>query len=143
LSLRDYVEIVRRRKWAVLETFGIVLAVGALATAITTPIFRSEAKLLVRATAPYGYLNTVDSQNPLVDLLALTQPESVETQIELLQSGPFIDRVLRQAGVTPLTGNAPRIRARRVPDTNVISISAESSDAKLARRLADTITSEY
>jgi hypothetical protein len=43
LSLKDSLEVLRRRKWTILETFGLVVAAGAIATAIATPIFRAEA----------------------------------------------------------------------------------------------------
>jgi uncharacterized protein involved in exopolysaccharide biosynthesis len=50
LTLKDGVQILRRRKWTIIETWGLVLMAGALATMTATAIFRAEAKLLVRAT---------------------------------------------------------------------------------------------
>jgi capsular exopolysaccharide synthesis family protein len=141
-TLKEYLEIVRRRKWAVLETFGLILGIGVLATALTTPIYRASGKLLVRETAPS--LNTVDTQNPLVDLLALAQPEGVETQIEVLQSAPFVERVMQKAGVPSWEERRPPVlHARRVRETNVIDVSVESPDAKMAARVANTMLSEY
>ena len=57
---------------------------------------KAKAQLLVRATAPQ--INAMNTENPLADLLAMAQPESVDTQIEVLRSQPFIDEVLRAAG---------------------------------------------
>jgi len=86
----------------------------------------------------------VDTDNPLVDLLALAQPETVDTQIEVLQSGPFLERVLNKATAgAPKDAKAPVIRAKGVRDTNIIDVSAEGADPKMAARVANTMADEY
>src|SRR5437899_2116476 len=96
LSLQQYLDVIRRRRWTIVNTSVAVLVVGMVATALMTPIYEAEAKLLVLATAPQ--INAMNTENPLVDLLAMAQPESVDTQIEVLRSQPFVDEVLHASG---------------------------------------------
>ena len=81
------------------------------------------------------------------DWIALTQPETVETQIEVLQSGPFIDRVLRRAGASSVGGKVLRIKASRngaasVPRGNMataanpsVSTGSRANQAVIPREL--------
>ena len=76
-----------------------------------TPIYQAESKLLVRATTPQ--VSAVNTENPLVDLLAMAQPESVDTQVEVLRSQPFIDEVLK-ATHAPFGKREPLVRVAGV-----------------------------
>src|SRR5207245_11769942 len=84
LNLQEYFEILRRRKWILFQTLAGVVAVGVVTTAMTTPIYRASGKLYVESAG--GQISTVNSENPLAGLLALSQPDSVDTQVQLLQS---------------------------------------------------------
>ena len=42
---------------------------------------------------PSYNLNTVDSSNPLSSLFQLSQQQTVDTQVEVLQSAPLMDAV--------------------------------------------------
>src|SRR5205823_9762350 len=83
-----------RRKWIIFQTLAVVVAIGVVTTAMTTPIYRASGKLYVESAV--SQINTVNSENPLAGLLALSQPDSVQTQVQLLQSGPFIEEVFQQ-----------------------------------------------
>src|SRR2546421_11478321 len=122
-TLHDYLEVVKRRKWTILQTAAVVAVLGAVSAASTRPIYRAESKLLVQAS-PYQ-LNTVDTENPLADLLALAQPLTIETQLQLLQSGPFLDQVFRRTdGKGTKEVRIPAsVSVEAIPDTNVIRVS--------------------
>src|SRR5436190_2148216 len=87
LSIKNLLNILRRRKAILVEAFVVVLAVGILTTKLHKPVYRTHAKLLV----PVGTssLSIVDSNNPIGTMLAAAQPDSVETQLHVLQSEPF------------------------------------------------------
>src|SRR5438876_8994525 len=97
VSLNDYLQIVRRRYWIIIQTFAVVTAIGLITTMLTTPIYRATAKLKVEA-APLT-ITTQNTENPLATILSQAQPDSVETQMQMLQTEPFIRRVLDDAGV--------------------------------------------
>jgi succinoglycan biosynthesis transport protein ExoP len=142
-TLHDYLEVVKRRKWTILQTVAVVAVLGAVSAASTRPMYQAESKLLVQAS-PYQ-LNTVDTENPLADLLALAQPLTIETQLQLLQSGPFLDQVFRRAdGKGTKEVRIPAsVSVEAIPETNVIRVSATSPDPKRASSVANAVLDEY
>ena len=47
VSLREYGDILRRRRAIILQTFVIVLVVGVLYTLFTAPTYQARARLLI------------------------------------------------------------------------------------------------
>src|SRR5438270_8631794 len=86
VNLRDYLDILRRRKAIMLQTFVVVVAVGFIVTALSRPIYEASAKMLVVASGTQ--LSISNAENPLAAILVQTQPDSVPTQVEELQSDP-------------------------------------------------------
>src|SRR5262245_2460717 len=89
LSIREYLIIIQRRKLVFVNGFVMVLAAGIVATALSKPVYMTHAKLLVPAGS--SSVNLVDSNNPIAAMLASAQPDSVATQMQVLQSAPFMD----------------------------------------------------
>lgn len=138
VTLNDYLDIIRRRRWIIIQTFAVVAAIGLITTMMTTPIYRATAKLKVEAT-PLT-LTTQNSENPVAALLAQGQPDSVETQIQMLQTEPFIGRVLKSAGVVPSPGRpAPDIHIANIDRTNLIVVQVDSPSPQEAARVAETM----
>src|SRR5687767_4664562 len=102
VSLTDYLDIVRRRRWIILQTFAVVTAIGLITTMMATPIYRATAKLKVEAS-PLT-ISTQNTENPLSSILAQAQPDSVETQMQMLQTEPFVKQVFKKAGVVVAAG---------------------------------------
>src|SRR5438270_3926529 len=135
VNLNDYVDIIRRRRWIIIQTFAVVTAIGLITTMMTTPIYRAAAKLKVDA-APLT-ISTQNTENPLSSILSQAQPDSVETQMQMLQVEPFIQRVLRAAGVTPRAGRPePEIKISNIDRTNVIVVQVDSPSPLEAQRIA-------
>src|SRR5438128_608515 len=88
-NLHDFVGLIRRRKAVFIEVFVMVLAVGIVATALSKRVYQTHARLLV--TAGNSSVSIVDSNNPIATMLAAAQPDSVDTQLLVLQSEPFLD----------------------------------------------------
>lgn len=120
-SLQDYLQILRRRRAIILQAFVLIGLVGVMVTLMTKPVYQSSAKLLVDERSLN--MNTVDSANPLSSLLAVSQPQSVATQIEVLQSGPLVQQVFSQVGPTALDIEPEK-------DTNVIVVTAEGTNPR-------------
>jgi polysaccharide biosynthesis transport protein len=143
MTLGDFLEVAKRRKWTILQTLAVIGVVGLVTTAMMTPVYRAQSKLLVQAAS--AQINAMNTENPLVDLLAMVQPPSVETQIQVLESAPFVSDVLRRCGIrrTPSGAGEPDIKIAGIRDTNVIEVTVESPDRQMAAQVANTILDEY
>src|SRR5713101_2267694 len=138
VNLNDYLDIIRRRRWIIIQTFAVVTAIGLITTMMTTPIYRATAKLKVEA-APLT-ISTQNTDNPLSSILSQAQPDSVETQMQLLQVEPFIQRALRAAGVTSRAGRPePEIKVSNIDRTNVIVVQVDSPSSREAASVAEAM----
>jgi succinoglycan biosynthesis transport protein ExoP len=140
VSLQHYLDVLRRRRWTIVYTTLAVLAIGYAATAMMTPIYAASARLLVRATG--NQISTMNTDNPLVNLLAMAQPEPLDTQIELLQSGPFLSQVFAAAGLPPNQRDAS-VHVGSVKDTNIIEVQVQSPYPETASRVANSLLDQY
>ena len=133
-SLQEYLGILRRRRAIILQAFVLISVVGVVMNLLAKPVYQASAKMLVEG--PSYNLNTVDSSNPLSSLFELSQQQTVDTQVEVLQSGPLMDAVAKQVGPASLA-------VSDVKDTNVVDVTAEAGDPKRAADAPNALLKLY
>jgi capsular exopolysaccharide synthesis family protein len=137
-SIKEYLEVLRRRKTIFFHVFLLVLLVGIIATALSKPIYQTTAKLLVPPTK--SAVSLVDATNPISSLLAASQPDSLATQTEVLQSAPFQAEARERAAIRNVPGIAPPFaRVEALAQSNIIAITAEGGSAEAAAKLANAM----
>jgi uncharacterized protein involved in exopolysaccharide biosynthesis len=82
----------------------------------------------------------VNADNPLVALLSLAQPPSVQTQMQVLQSRPFIAEVFKKAHVGQ---TRPIVRVFNVPETRVIEVICEAATPEEAAAVPNLMLEEH
>lgn len=136
LSPQEYFQILRRRRAIIIQAFLVISVVGTIIALMSKNVYQATARLLVEP--PSMSLNTVDTSNPLSQIFAQSQPQNVATQVEVLQSGPLVDKVEKQVG----SGNV-KMAIGQVEDTNIIQGTAESSDPAMAANALNTLFQTY
>ena len=120
-NLRSYARLVRRRKWWVSWFCRRRAGRQHRAVASLQPHqYTATAQILVQSTAQAGALGSAQQ--------AVT-PTQVQTMLLLVASAPV------QQAVRHRIGSAPRIVATEVAQTNVIAVSATSTDPARAALL--------
>ena len=133
-SLQEYLAILRRRRWIILQAFVLIAVIGVAQALMAKNVYQASAKMLVEG--PSYNLNTVDSSNPLSSLFELSQQQTVDTQVEVLQAAPLLDQVEKQVGPASLS-------VSNVKDTNVIEVIGESNDPKMAAAAPNALLNLY
>jgi capsular exopolysaccharide synthesis family protein len=145
---RDFFAIVKRRWAIILATIVVCTGLGAVATYLIEPTYASSVwielegrtKDFSNAAGDFGGLGRVSIQNPTDDL---------PTQVEVLMSQVVFENAAKQAGVqsirrSPDGGNLdPSIRSKQVGPTNVIQVTAESSQKEVAQAVATQVPAAY
>jgi len=128
-ELRDYFRVLGRRRWIVFIAAAglalIVLAIDFLQTAKYTAI----AEVLLQPP-----------ENPNLTASGIVQPltpTDVQTQIQLLTSGPVKNAVAK------ILGSSPAVTVSPVGQTNVIDVKATSPQSAQAARTANTYAHAY
>ena len=133
-SLQEYIAILRRRRWIILLAFALIAVIGVAQALMARNVYQASAKMLVEG--PSYNLNTVDSSNPLSSLFQLSQQQTVDTQVEVLQAAPLLDQVEKQVGPASLA-------VANLKDTNVIEVTGESNDPKMAAAAPNALLKLY
>lgn len=133
MTLRDYWQVVRRRKWLVL--LGVVATVGGAMVMVAqqSPVYEAEAQMLVRSLPG-------DSVFQTQSVSAANAARLIETEIQVLEGAPVEDRVRENLG---LTDDIPNASGSSVGQTDVVSIRVRSGNPGTAADLANAYMKAY
>jgi polysaccharide biosynthesis transport protein len=133
LTIGDYAQALRRRKWliviAVVATVGVALAL----TLIKTPIYEGQAEMLVqpRSTDSLFDPNTGQRNDP---------NRTLQTEIQVLKSDQVQQRVKDALG---LKTDPPDVTGSPIGQTDVVAVKARSTDPRTAQMVADAYVQAY
>ena len=138
ISLRDYIDLLRRRKAIVIQTFVVVFVIGAIVTFMPKPQYRTSARILVE-----GKSNTVAAYGPGDPLSGFSVQDAghdITTQIEILQGSELMQKAYEEAGVPP---GSVALDVKQINNTDVIELTAQSGSADFATRFARALPAAY
>jgi polysaccharide biosynthesis transport protein len=152
MNLRDYWLIVRRRRMIIIVCTALV--------AISSFWFARQKVPQYTAMAAVKFEQSTTLSGLLVEVLAVSGADNIETQVSLIKSYPVLEEVARRMGKLPQTasGEAVResrayqasldnlggkIKASRVPSTSIIEIAVTSPNPREAREIANTVAEAY
>lgn len=132
LELRDYLAVVDRRKWTIALTT-VLVVVAALGLSLTqTKVYEGTAEVLLQSRTSERIFSP-DGDEQLTNNFR----GQVETEIQVMKS-----RSITQA-VEAVLGAKPDVNIRARGETQVVAISAESTDPAEAARIANTYAGVY
>lgn len=136
LGLRDYLNILRRRKWIVLLVV-VIVPLAAVALALRqSPLYQSSAKVLLgNQTLPTGVTGASGSQSA-------NPSETIGTQLQIAQNPLLVDRVAAalHVGRNLVAGSTS---VAEVGDTSVIQFTSTSGSPSLAERIANEYVRQF
>ena len=139
MELRDYLQVIRLRKWVIIQAVVVVTLTAVVASLLQTPVYVGEASVLIQEKDTGAAL--------LGSALAefSSQPErGLQTQVELMRMRPLLEETIRTLalGVTP-ADLASDIEITAVGETNVVTIMARHEDPVTAASIANTLAAEF
>ncbi|MBM3496852.1 MAG: hypothetical protein FJX72_21400, partial [Armatimonadetes bacterium] len=138
ISLRDYVNIIKRRRLVIVLASLVIFGVGAVSNYLTKPVYRSNTRMLVDA-APNSY--GPYSGDPLLSQFFMqSNVGDINTQIEVIKSEGVMAAAYRESGVP---AGSVGLSVYQAGQTSVLDIAAESQNADSARRLLDALPRVY
>lgn len=170
--LREYWEIVQRRRWTVITCFVILLVSMMTATFLTTKIYRSTLTLQIEQKE-YDVVTSTKGASPN-DTGYYDSQTFYQTQYELLKSDALAQRVIEQLNLVsttkprteggffgflkkteepeespqePATGLLPSLPGvltiAPVRNSQLVKVSFDSPDPQMAARIANEIASAF
>ena len=127
-SIRGYLRVLRRGRWWVAACALLGLALGLVLSLTAAKQYSATAQLLVQST---GSINlTTGGQNA-------RHLDHVQTELQLVNSAQVQGEVLKKLGSTP------GVSASQVGQTNVIAVTAVSTDPVLAAKIANAYANAF
>jgi len=142
MGLREYLQIIQRRRWIVIEVFIVLVGIVAIGSFLQAPVYRAAAALLVETEGPsfgrYEELPIVTSG------LDMTRAATIETHKRLLTTRPVLEAVIQDLDLqVDIEKLRRQISIETFRDTDVIEIHAEDGDPQLARDIANSVANNY
>jgi succinoglycan biosynthesis transport protein ExoP len=138
VSLRDYMDMLVRRRLTILKTFALVFSVGAALTWATKPTYKASGRIAV--VTDTSAQSRMASDLPFNDIFLSNRGNGIDTQIEILRSEKLLDEAHRMAHVPR---GAATVKAEQVDKTDVIKFDVESNQMEYAARLATFLPEAY
>ncbi len=139
ISLRDYVNIIKRRRLIIVLAALVIFGVGAVSTYLTKPVYRSVTRMLVDAS-PDRYGTSYSTDPLLSQFFMQSNVGDISTQIEVIKSEGVLSAAYRESGVPP---GSVSVSVSQAGVTSVLDIAAESQNADSARRFLDALPRVY
>jgi capsular exopolysaccharide synthesis family protein len=129
MDIKEYLEVISRRKWSVILTTLFALAVVAVGVAMIPQLYTATAK--VRAlTSQEGDVNSTFYNVDFSDRL-------LSTYAEIAKSSPVLDELSEY--VSPMPDPARRIKVEALTQTEILLISVVDQDPALAQYAANKL----
>lgn len=138
ISLREYGDILRRRRVIILQTFVIVLVAGVLITLFQQPVYQASARLLLQ---PPSYTVNLANNDPLAEIFGLSNKYSPQTQVELLKSKKI--RTLAAGKMTSGKGLQGYNVSIVEGGTSIVEIVAEGDDPNAVSETANNVLNAF
>lgn len=129
-DLRDYLEVLRRRKAIIAVVICAFLGLALTLSYFQTTSYAATAKLLLRLDSTTSIFSNGQQQN-------LDPGRSVQTEIEVIKTEPVEDLVRAKIG------SAPSVQVSPVGQTDLVTIRAEDEDPKRAAAIANAYANAY
>lgn len=148
VHLRDYLLVVRKRRWLIASLWVVIVATAAIGTYLQTPIYRATARVLIDPEPP-----KVLAVQEVVTADAQTQ-DYYRTQYELIKGRPVLEKVIEtlnlQERLPALAEAKDPVRAVQASltvepkrNTRLVDIQFEDPDPGLAAEVTNAIAHTY
>lgn len=132
MELQRYIDILARRKWIILLTMLVTVAVVALGSYLQMPVYAATATVRI-AQASSGSIEYVDY---------VYAERLMNTYSEVLTSRPLLGEVVRRLGLrSSIEKLAAQVEAEVLLNTELLRITVEDPNPARAKHIADTLAS--
>ncbi|HDN86396.1 MAG TPA: polysaccharide biosynthesis tyrosine autokinase [Candidatus Omnitrophica bacterium] len=146
LSLRDYLRIIRKRKFIIISSFIVFIGFSLFYTSGQLPIYEATTTVKIEERKTIAGL--------LTEWIVYTPGDIMETQVKIIKGFPVLKKVALKLGLVKeedpvskiyeVVGRLQsQISTERVGKTNIIKITATSHDPEEAMKLANTVAGVY
>ncbi len=142
VSLRDYLDLLRRRSAIIIQTVVAALVIGIVVAVVSSNVYSSGGQLLVTSTSPASSViqNTAD---PLASVSNQSQVHNIATQLVVLMNGDLLSKAYKAAGVPPGDTSVHPSVSPHGEEIDIIDIGVEANKPEIAQGVAQNMMELY
>ena len=150
--IRNYIDILIRRRSVILAFFLTVVILVGLGSIIMRPVYRATSTLLIDIESP-NILSTSDTNSVMGSQDYLAYKEYLQSQMEIIVSRPIARDVFNELSLgdtrqyhgvkDPIKVFLKSISVEPVRDTRLLKLNAENRDPVLASKIANRMAETY
>lgn len=139
MELRDYLNVIRARRWIIIQAVAVVMITAVVVSLLQPPTYQGQAKILIKnqdvGTAIFG---SSSGNNPV------NANGGLDTQVQLVQLRPLAEKVVRSVRL-PYSPDAllAKVNVSEIGLTNVITLTATDGNAARAADIANALADAY
>jgi succinoglycan biosynthesis transport protein ExoP len=135
VELRDYLNVIRARKWIIIQAAVIVTLTALVVSLLQPPTYQGQAKILVSQNTGLAIFGTQ---------LGTQGDSGLQTQVQLMQLRPLAESAIRKLNLQTTPGAIlARLSVSGVGQTNLITLTATDRDPKSAAAIANAMAEAY
>jgi succinoglycan biosynthesis transport protein ExoP len=139
LELRQYLDILKRHKWFIIEAIMVVAVAAGVLSSLRTPIYKATAQVLLKPNDPNQQLNPTSGSG----LVGNDPDRYVAGQVTIAESeGVAAEAAKRLEGAT-VSDLAGKVSVAQSGQSNILRISGTDPDPGRARDIADAVARGY
>lgn len=152
IHLYDYLQVIIRRRWAILTFFIVLVVTVLIGTLKQTRIYEAVTTLRIERSSPK--VISVEQVTPMGDMAnSQVYKDYYETQYKIILSPTTLKETAKALGMaTEISGRNQKdpvkqlqkaVKVLPVKNSQLVEIKAEDPDPKMAARIANTLADEY
>ncbi|OGI04960.1 MAG: hypothetical protein A2X42_03240 [Candidatus Margulisbacteria bacterium GWF2_38_17] len=148
MELFEYWNMILRRKGIILLSLLIIVGAAVFYSIRATPIYEANCKLLITEKNNGGILGAFEAIDLMSQIGGKSDP--VNTQMEILQTRPILERVIQVNNLKDRKGNfidseslRKEIKLAAIRTTNLIQISYRDKNPVTATNVVNTLASVF
>lgn len=139
MELKDYLHVIRVRKWIIIAAVLVVTATAVLVSLRTPKVYQGDASILVTEKDTGAAL-----AGAVLNELSAQPERGLQTQVQLMQLRPLAERVIRKLNLrTKPDELMKRVTVSPVGQTNLITLSVTDSNPQRAAATANAFATSY
>jgi len=161
-SLRDFLNVIFKRKVEILLFFGVTVCTVVIATLVVKPTYEASSQLLVKVGRENLYVPTVPTGGSHSPIISANREGQINSEIEILKSRSLAEEVIKSLGLRNIYKDLNRgLDSRDSPETkgilkfqkalkveairksDVIQVNFKHKDPQMAATVVNTLTKYY
>ena len=142
VSLRDYLDLLRRRSAIIIQTLVAALVIGIVVAVISSNVYSSTGQILVTPNSPTAAV-IQNASDPLGGISNQSQVHNIATQLVVLMNGDLLSNAYKASGVGPGDGRVHPAVSPHGEEIDIIDISVEAHKPEIAQAVTENMMDLY